>query len=301
MRVLYATDGGGAARAAAELLRRIGRRDRVEVTVLSVSTLKGIDAGVTLDDTTGAMEKSRMHTAELVGQATRQLSGAGFTVKGQVAEGIPAAEIVRFLEHHPHDIVLIGAGNKTWLDRLLHGSVSTHLLHSSPRSLLIVHETTSSSEVRVLVADDGSDSARMAQELLVELARPEACDVRMMGVVTPVDLAVVPHRAVDPDAMPLDPVEIADLEEARLANVRDRLEAYSAGLRTAGFRADTQVVVGQPAPEILDTARSGDYDLVVMGSRGLGAVGSALLGSVSDAVSRHARAALVWRRPADDR
>jgi hypothetical protein len=44
MRVLYATDGGQVAQAAANLLERIGRRDRVELTVLSMSDLKGIDS-----------------------------------------------------------------------------------------------------------------------------------------------------------------------------------------------------------------------------------------------------------------
>jgi nucleotide-binding universal stress UspA family protein len=39
MRVLYATDGRQAAQAAGNLLERIGRRDGVELTVLSVSDL----------------------------------------------------------------------------------------------------------------------------------------------------------------------------------------------------------------------------------------------------------------------
>ena len=59
MRVLYATDGGQVAQAAAHLLERIGRRDRVELTVLSMSDLKGIDDGAELEDTVGPIERSR--------------------------------------------------------------------------------------------------------------------------------------------------------------------------------------------------------------------------------------------------
>jgi nucleotide-binding universal stress UspA family protein len=301
MHVLYALDGGEAARAAAELLVRIGRRDRIDVTVLSVSDLKGIDTGVTLDDPTGPIEKSRKATAELVRQTTGSLSRAGFTVKGQVAEGSPAVEIARLLEAHPHDIILIGAGNKTWLDRLLHGSVSTHLLHSSATSVLVVHETTSHRNVRVLVADDGSESATAASELLVELGQTDTCEVTVMGVVTLRDLSVVPDRAIlMPESIPVDSVEIANLENAQIAKVRERVEKTAAALRTAGFRVDHKVAVGHPAAEILKTANDGDYDLVAMGSPGLGAVGSALLGSVSDAVSRHARAPLVSQEPSSE-
>jgi nucleotide-binding universal stress UspA family protein len=119
-----------------------------------------------------------------------------------------------------------------------------------------------------------------------------------MGVVTPFDLSVDPDRdTLGPDEMPVDPVEIGQLEAARIAAVRERVERTADAVVSAGFSVDTKVIVGQPAPEILDQAGKGDYGLVVMGSRGLGGVGSALLGSVSDAVSRHARAALVSRRP----
>jgi nucleotide-binding universal stress UspA family protein len=44
--------------------------------------------------------------------------------------------------------------------------------------------------------------------------------------------------------------------------------------------ADFQILVGSTADEIVRFARDRGVDLVVVGSRGLGGVGSALLGSV---------------------
>jgi nucleotide-binding universal stress UspA family protein len=46
----------------------------------------------------------------------------------------------------------------------------------------------------------------------------------------------------------------------------------------------SMVVPGQPAKVILERLREGRHDLLVMGTRGHGRVGSALLGSVSQAV-----------------
>jgi nucleotide-binding universal stress UspA family protein len=46
----------------------------------------------------------------------------------------------------------------------------------------------------------------------------------------------------------------------------------------------TVVRFGRPADEILAEVEEGEHDLVVMGSRGRGAAGSLLLGSVSTAV-----------------
>ena len=46
--------------------------------------------------------------------------------------------------------------------------------------------------------------------------------------------------------------------------------------------------VGLPAAEILRLAEGLDVGLIVMGSRGLGGIRRALMGSVSDSVVRHA-------------
>jgi nucleotide-binding universal stress UspA family protein len=296
MRILYATDNGEAARAAATLLTKLGRRDRAEVTVLSVSSLKHVDPRVELDDTTGPVEKGRRYAAHVVDQAVSEFANAGFSVKGEVVEGAAAIEVARLLDDDGYDLVLVGAGNKSWLDRLLHGSVSMHLLHSSPTSVLVVHEARDVERARVLVADDGSESADNARQLLVELVDPKTCEITVISVVTPLDLAVVPNRdTLTPEAMPVDPVEIQELEKSRISRANARVEEAGAALRSAGYAVDSTVAIGRPASEILERAEKGNYDLVLMGSRGLGAVGSALLGSVSDAVTRHARATLVAR------
>jgi nucleotide-binding universal stress UspA family protein len=70
----------------------------------------------------------------------------------------------------------------------------------------------------VVVADDGSEDARLAVQFLVELADPERCMVTALGVVTRVDLAAVPALdELDPVSIPMDPVEISELENTRLA------------------------------------------------------------------------------------
>jgi nucleotide-binding universal stress UspA family protein len=51
---------------------------------------------------------------------------------------------------------------------------------------------------------------------------------------------------------------------------------------------DRKVAEGYAADEILNTAEQGKYDMIVIGSRGMGAVGRFLVGSVSDRVVHHA-------------
>ena len=63
-----------------------------------------------------------------------------------------------------------------------------------------------------------------------------------------------------------------------------------------GVRCEVAVVTGEPVDEIVAYANAIDADLIVVGSRGLGAVKSVLLGSVSTGVLHEAgRPVLVVR------
>ena len=55
-----------------------------------------------------------------------------------------------------------------------------------------------------------------------------------------------------------------------------------------GKVAETHLRSGDPDKEILRTAESLGVGLIVVGSRGLGALSRALMGSVSDSVVKHA-------------
>ncbi|KFB66261.1 universal stress protein [Candidatus Accumulibacter vicinus] len=65
--------------------------------------------------------------------------------------------------------------------------------------------------------------------------------------------------------------------EAALAGARLRLE-------TGGLAYSQHVLVGEPAPTIVNFAREQHCTLIVIGARGLGSVASALLGSVTSKV-----------------
>lgn len=52
--------------------------------------------------------------------------------------------------------------------------------------------------------------------------------------------------------------------------------------------ANLTVLEGYPADTIVETATKGNYDMIVIGSRGLSAVGRFLVGSVSDRIVHHA-------------
>jgi nucleotide-binding universal stress UspA family protein len=61
----------------------------------------------------------------------------------------------------------------------------------------------------------------------------------------------------------------------------------------AGVESDGEVLAGDAADEIVSLADNRDADLIIVGSRGYGAIAGALLGSVSRAVTQHANIPVV--------
>jgi nucleotide-binding universal stress UspA family protein len=83
--------------------------------------------------------------------------------------------------------------------------------------------------------------------------------------------------------VPADEASAAQGDEART-----RLEIVAEGLRAAGHAVLSEVVVGDPADRIVQTAAALDAFMIVMASHGRGAVGRLLRGSVADRVGREA-------------
>ena len=177
MKVLYATDGFDPAIQAGALLEKIGDRDRIDVTVMSV-THSGIPAPEHVPIMLDPVPSRREDTLEIVDGAVDRLLHAGFKAAGRTAEGHPGQEIVRVVEKDWHDLIVTGSGNRTWLGARLLGSVSTYVLHSSPWSVLVAHEALpGDGKGRVLVGADGSRGADFTVETLARFADPARTEI----------------------------------------------------------------------------------------------------------------------------
>lgn len=128
---------------------------------------------------------------------------------------------------------------------------------------------------KILVAYDGGEPARRALDLAAEMAKKFGASLSVVSV--------VPTHG---GRFPMDPWDDTATHAHELLDAR-RL------LRESGIEAELIEPVGDPARTIERIAEEGNYDAIVVGSRGLSAVGRALQGSVSEHVATHAKATVV--------
>lgn len=135
--------------------------------------------------------------------------------------------------------------------------------------------------MRVLLAYDGSGDAQMAADLVGGTPWPTGSTLRVIGVIEPTVLAATAWPTAMPGYFAEADRQITDYYTSELAAVVRHLEGPARTVQSGVLR-------GRAATAIVDEAAAFAADLVVVGSRGRGAIGSLILGSVSGEVVDHA-------------
>jgi nucleotide-binding universal stress UspA family protein len=136
--------------------------------------------------------------------------------------------------------------------------------------------------MKILLAIDGSKFSEAAVETVIEQARPRDTQIQVLHVVEPPSLLVTREMSgYDPS---LDALWDAETKQAKTLVTKVAKE-----LRSKGLKVTTVVEQGDPKSRIIDAASNWHADLIVVGSHGRKGLEHFLLGSVSDAVARHAK------------
>lgn len=133
---------------------------------------------------------------------------------------------------------------------------------------------------RILVALDGCRQSEEAVEIACRLASEVGAALTLAHVVLPpINYSAAEFVLPDRD---LYHNRVA-LGQELLAKAKDRAKALA-----PSAAVDLLLWEGDPATEIVKAARQCHADLIVMGTHARGHIARAILGSVADAVTRHA-------------
>lgn len=136
---------------------------------------------------------------------------------------------------------------------------------------------------KILVPIDFSDGATAALELAAMFAKRFSASIELLHVWAPPLMIPMPVGVV------ISGVEQPmSLEELARTTAGTQMKDLVEPLRRQGIETHARVAIGTPANEIVELAKLGHFDLVVMGTHGRGVLAHALLGSVAERVVRRA-------------
>ncbi len=144
---------------------------------------------------------------------------------------------------------------------------------------------------KTLVALDGSDHSLRALEHAIEIAKKFDGNLTLLHVysVTVPPVMMPEPSTLTPSGVPVvTPAEVSRIVDAARDVGRRILGDGEEKAKAAGVAVETVLKEGNTVQEIVRMAKEGDFDLIVMGVRGIGKIRELLLGSVSDGVIKQA-------------
>jgi nucleotide-binding universal stress UspA family protein len=137
---------------------------------------------------------------------------------------------------------------------------------------------------KILLATDGSREAKLAFASAAELSQKTGSELHIVYVG---HMPLLSYES--PGATTLDPDLWRRMQEDAEQEARTKLDEQAQQVRENGGEvAEAHARLGRPDAQIVGLADELGAGLIVLGSRGLGPLRRALMGSVSDCVVRHA-------------
>ncbi len=129
---------------------------------------------------------------------------------------------------------------------------------------------------KILLAYDGSEGANRALAAALDLAKLHQGKIWALGVEEK-----LPHISATVG-------EFQEAKEAANQKFRQLLEVAQAQAEKAGVNLKPLLRAGHPAQTIVEVAKDGEFDVILVGHSGLSGVWATFLGTTAEKVSRHA-------------
>ena len=145
--------------------------------------------------------------------------------------------------------------------------------------------------MKIILGVDESPCSAAAVDHVRRASWPAGSSVLVLTAVKPVVLAV-------PEAYMVLAGQVETLKREQVQRGLAYVKKIADELAPAGLKVESRVVEGDPRDVLVETCRSQNADLVVLGSHGRTGLSKLLLGSVAAHVVTHAPCSvLIVRRP----
>ncbi|MBK8984798.1 MAG: universal stress protein [Chloroflexi bacterium] len=206
-------------------------------------------------------------------------------VETAVRSGLPAQEIIRYVQENGVDLIIMTTHGRSGLTRWSFGRTAEKVVRRAPCPTVIMRsqqQIIPDQIKRILVPLDGSALAEQVLAPTFYIASGLKAEVILLQVM---------------EAGPLQPEGRAP-EAEKLASMYAYLESIRQRLQARGIQAQAEVLVGPVADKIVDFADANQIDLIVLSNLGSSGLQMWMFGSVAERVMKGAHCTtMIIRQP----
>jgi len=270
-KILVPVDGSVSSLMAEETAAVVAKKTGATITVLHGMQEFRIGYRLPLklqDELLGSIEQ---HAKKVTDDARTLFREEGVVVNTEIHSGSDPAEIILAFPEKDYDLIVMGGRGENERETFALGSVTKKVIRHATCPTLVTKKVCALSNL--LVGVDGSEHSSNALSFAAKLADEMDSKITLINVQE--------RRLFDLSRQTAEELGQKILSEA-LNTIQKR-----------GLKVDKRLEFGVPSDRIVEVAEEGNHDLIVLGSRGLGAVKRFLLGSVSDDVSNKAKCSVL--------
>jgi len=144
---------------------------------------------------------------------------------------------------------------------------------------------------KILVTLDGSEHSVQALRAAIQIARKFNGKLTLVHVyaITVAPIVVPEPTTLTPSGVPVvTPAEVSRMIEAAREVGQRILDDGEKEVKSENVQVESTLKEGGTVQEITRLAKEGNFDLIVIGAKGVGRLREFLLGSVSEGVMKHA-------------
>ncbi|MFC2024922.1 universal stress protein [Chloroflexota bacterium] len=235
-----------------------------------------------------------------------QSRGKTVEIRGELAVGYPAEEILHYADENDVDLILMATHGRSGRKRWVMGSVADKILKASKVPVLLVRAGILDEvaydkwpRITILVPLDESEFAEMVLPYVEALAKQrgnELVDVVLIRVCEP---SVTPsYYTPELSEVPVDWGQYAQQEAARRKQVASEyLTRGEKQFRDNKIKVSSEVLVGRAADQIVNYANEHPFNIIVMATHGRSGLSRWVYGSVAEYVLTEVSSPVLLVRP----